>query len=229
MRADELVGRQDLAAGDAVEVGDQALDLGDPTLPEPVLHVAHGELSAAPDRPRRTRRTGGVKWGSRARATPDAIARRARIRAHPRTETASIVPSGAIASTTRPSARTIDALAVQRVDLDGRGALQQALQHAIRHEAHRMDRRVALRRRHALVGAVVGAPRAAGAPPDAACRRARRSAPAGRGRSRTAAPRARAHAGSAAGWWRRGPGRAGCPAAARVRRRGAARRWTGCR
>ena len=87
-RADELLGRQDLAPGDAVEVGDQALDLGDPTLPEPALHVAHGvlsgELSGAPDRPRRTRRTGGAIWGSRAAATRDATAPRARNPARPR-------------------------------------------------------------------------------------------------------------------------------------------------
>ena len=38
-RADELLGRQDLAARDAIDVGDDALDLGDVVLAQPVLEV----------------------------------------------------------------------------------------------------------------------------------------------------------------------------------------------
>ena len=40
-RADELGRGQDLAPRDAVEVGDQAFDLGDLTLPKPTLHLVH--------------------------------------------------------------------------------------------------------------------------------------------------------------------------------------------
>ena len=43
-RADELLSRQDLAARDAVDVGDDALDLGDVVLAQPILEVRLSRL-----------------------------------------------------------------------------------------------------------------------------------------------------------------------------------------
>ena len=159
------------------------------------------------DTPRTPRRTRGRSRGSRCRRRspiPGAIAHPAQSRCACSTRTASIVSSGARASTTGPR-REVDRLAVQRVHQDLRAA----------DDAREWPDRNTRCRGAYFSSSGPGPGRGDGpcgpaprAPSDAACRRARRSAPGCRGRSPAPACRARAPRGSAAGWSRRVPGHA---------------------
>ena len=180
-RADELRRRQDLAARDAVDVGDDALDLGDLMLPQPALHVVHADSlasararQAAPKAANRrleigcsSTRHSGCHW------TPSAKPGASVPRAPPRS-----CRRARCASTASRGGQPVDRLAVQRVDLDPLRAAEQRLQPAARGQDHLVRRPVALLRRQRLVRAVIepaGQPRAR---PGAASRRAPRSAPA---------------------------------------------------
>ena len=155
-RAQELVAGEDLAAGDAVDVGDDALDLGDPALPKPLLKVGHRRPSGwlAPGRGAE-----GRKQAPRDRAL---LHLPFRVPLHPEREAPGRLHAHGLDRPIlghrlhdEPWRQSIDTLAMQRVDLDPRGPAQQPLEPAAGGEVHWMGQSIALRPRLGLVGAVV--------------------------------------------------------------------------